>query len=70
MGAQNTFKDLQNFISDYLSEFLHEAGITLCVCVQKKKPKTKQEHKQKQQNKSFTFVVRSLQSKQLPVVNK
>lgn len=41
MGAQNTFKDLQNFISDYLSEFLHEAGITLCVCVQKKPKQNK-----------------------------
>lgn len=36
MRVQNTFKDLQNFISDDLFQFLYEAGITLCVCVQKK----------------------------------
>lgn len=44
-----TFKDLQNFISDNFFEFLHDAGITLCVC---QNQKTKQN---RQQNKSSAF---------------
>lgn len=32
-----TFKDLQNFIPDNFFEFLHDAGITLCVCQNKNK---------------------------------